>query len=111
MIFKVSPLKSNKQPVDVAKLAAFAAGADADVPDNQQATSLANAPVAWPWFGLDNKKRRPAFSMRFTDSEQAKLKYISENTPDSMHEFCLKAVQSAIEAKISEMTPAASDRA
>ncbi len=103
MSFKVSPIKSNKQPVDIVKLAAFAAGADTDAPEASQTPMPAGTSAAPPWIGLDNKKRRPAFSMRFTDTEQAKLKYISENTPDSMHEFCLKAIQAAIEAKISEI--------
>jgi hypothetical protein len=103
MTFKVSPFKSNRQPVDITKLAAFAAGADTGVPEVPQPT-LPGVSAALPWADLDNKKRRPAFSMRFTDSEQAKLKFISENTPDSMHEFCLKAIQSAIETKLSELS-------
>ena len=82
--FKVKP---NTRPlVDPEKLAAFADGAD------QFESKQELAPRA-PWDGLDDKKRSPAFSMRFTAREQAILKTIAETTPDSMHEFCLKAIR------------------
>jgi len=88
--FKVSP---NKRPlVDLAKLEAFASGADV-APAEPQAI-----PVQAAWDDLDDKKRSPAFSMRFTAKEQAILKHIAETTPNSMHEFCLKAVRKEIDA-------------
>ncbi len=58
----------------------------------------------YPWEDLDDKKRRSPFNVRFTDAEIAKLKYIAQTTPDSMHEFCLKALVPAIDAKIAELT-------
>jgi len=81
---------TKKQPVDPAKLAAFAAGADAAEPRSAPSHQT-------PWDGLDDKKRSPAFSMRFTAREQAILKTIAETTPDSMHEFCLKAIRQELE--------------
>ena len=88
--FKVKP---NTRPlVDPEKLAAFASGAD-------QAEPKA-APASVPrttWDGLDDKKRSPAFSMRFTAKELAILKTIAETTPDSMHEFCLKAIREKLD--------------
>ena len=80
-------VKPNIRPlVDPEKLAAFASGAD-------QAEPKVAPKFEAPWDGLDDKKRSPAFSMRFTAREQAILKTIAETTPDSMHEFCLKAIR------------------
>ena len=86
--FKVTP---NSRPlVDLDKLAAFAGGAD-------QTETQTTPVLQTPWDGLDDKKRSPAFSMRFTAREQAILKTIAERTPDSMHEFCLKAIREKLE--------------
>lgn len=108
-----------RKPVDPEMLAKFAAGAEqgsepvapAPAPVAMVATPAAG-PVAitkaaettsiaaasdLPWIGLDDKKRTPAFSMRLTAAEQAKLKYLSKHTPDSMHEICVKACRERIE--------------
>ena len=96
--FKVIP-KSDKPAVDPAKLAAFAAGADAPGGEGQGATPTTPTKTEAPDFdALDNKRRTPRFSMRLTDAEAAKLQHIADTTPDSMHEFCLKALQAAIDA-------------
>jgi len=86
--FQVKP--NTRALVDPEKLAAFASGAD------QVEPKTALAPRT-PWDSLDDKKRTPAFSMRFTAREQAILKIIAETTPDSMHEFCLKAIREKLE--------------
>ena len=86
--FQVKPNK--RLLVDPEKLAAFASGAD------PVESKPAPTPRA-PWDGLDDKKRSPAFSMRFTAREQAILKTIAETTPDSMHEFCLKAIREKLD--------------
>jgi hypothetical protein len=59
---------------------------------------------SYPWIGQDDKRRRSGFNMRFTDAELAKLKFIAENTPFSMHEFCIRVISPAIDAKIAELT-------
>lgn len=91
---------SNKRPlVDQKRVAAFADGVNDDL-TSDRATTVSLDPVLTiqntPWVGLDDKKRSPAFSMRFTLREQAILKHVSETTPDSMHEFCLKAIRKAL---------------
>ena len=84
-------VKPNTRPlVDPEKLAAFARGAE-------QAEPKVAPTLQAPWDGLDDKKRSPAFSMRFTAREQAILKIIAETTPDSMHEFCLKAIREKLD--------------
>ena len=93
-------VKPNMRPlVDPEKLAAFARGAD------QVAPKVAPTLQA-PWDGLDDKKRSPAFSMRFTAREQAILKIIAATTPDSMHEFCLKAIREKLDhfAELQQIT-------
>lgn len=97
--FKVTP---NTRPlVDPEKLAAFADGADhpTQKAENVEHPKPKEA-LLLPWDGVDDKKRSPAFSMRFTVKEQAALKHISETTPDSMHEFCLRAIRKAIEEEM-----------
>lgn len=114
-----------RKPVDPDMLAKFAAGAEqgsepvnpAPAPVAVMATPAA-APMApakpedikaldavgdKPWIGLDDKKRTPAFSIRLTAAEQAKLKYLSKHTPDSMHEICLKASLERIEQLLKEL--------
>lgn len=84
-------VKPNTRPlVDPEKLAAFASGADRAEPNVALKFEAS-------WDGLDDKKRSPAFSMRFTAREQAILKTIAETTPDSMHEFCLKAIREKLD--------------
>ena len=91
-----------RPPVDPASLAAFAEGAAN--PHGATPRSLTQTapptPTAPSWAHLDNTRRTPAFTMRFTAKELAKLKHISETTPPSMHEFCLKAIQAALDAAL-----------
>ena len=97
--FKVTP---NTRPlVDPQKLAAFAEGADNATPKvHNTEQSKPKEALVLPWSGVDDKRRSPAFSMRFTVKEQAALKHISETTPNSMHEFCLRAIRKAIEEEM-----------
>ena len=43
------------------------------------------------------------YNLRLPEPYLLKLKYIAENTPDSMHKFCLNVLQEAIDAKIEEL--------
>lgn len=72
--------------VDLQKLAEFAGGAEKK-----------DTPTTTAWADLDDKRRTPAFSLRLTDKEKAMLKHIGETTPDSMHEFCIKAMRKAMD--------------
>ena len=106
--FKLTPDPA-RPPVDPAKLAAFAAAAEvrperegtapqAPAPKPAEADKVAKVEDAKPEFeAMDDKRRTPAFSMRLTAREAAMLKVISETTPNSMHEFCIKALRQALE--------------
>jgi hypothetical protein len=43
------------------------------------------------------------YNLRLPEAYLLKLKYIAENTPDSMQKFCLRVMQEAIDAKITEL--------
>lgn len=89
--FKLTP---KPKPVDPSDVAAFGAAAE-----TRQVWEGVKATAA-PKSGFDDhddKRRIPAFVMRFTAKEAAMLKVIAETTPHSMHEFCLQAVRKALD--------------
>ena len=60
---------------------------------------------SYPW--EDSKIRDDVlkvYNLRLPEAYLLKLKYIAENTPDSMQQFCLSALLPAIDAKIEELT-------
>ena len=94
-----------RAPIDPAKVAAFAQGANAPHAVTPQEEQGAHAPVdPTYWATLDNKRRGGinVFNIRFTDREAAQLKHITEKTNLSRHEFCLKAVQEAIARELQQ---------
>lgn len=44
------------------------------------------------------------YNLRLPEPYLLKLKYIADNTPDSMQKFCLNVLQEAIDAKIDKLT-------
>lgn len=44
------------------------------------------------------------YNLRLPEPYLLKLKYIAENTPDSMQKFCWQVLQDAIDKKIAELT-------
>jgi len=44
------------------------------------------------------------YNLRLPEAYLLKLKYIADNTPDSMQKFCLQVVQEAIDEKIKQLT-------
>ena len=91
-----------KKSLDPAAVASFLAGADAQAGQGATPAAATTAPAPVSFDGLDNTRRRPAFSMRFTDLETAQLKHIADTTPHSAHAFCLAAVQKAIAEHFSD---------
>ncbi|CAG9170035.1 hypothetical protein [Cupriavidus pinatubonensis] len=72
----------------------------------QPGVSAPTAAVAepFPWEGLDDKKRREPFNIRFTDAEKAMLKFVEENGRDSMHAFCISVLRPALRRQVEEIT-------
>lgn len=75
-------------------------------PGNATAPSQAAGSVVqhYPWVGLDDKKPRENFNIRFTDAEKAMLKFIEENGRESMHAFCKSVLRPALRDKVEEIT-------
>ncbi len=60
---------------------------------------------SYPW--EDAKVREDVlkvYNLRLPEPYLLKLKYIAENTPNSMQQFCLNALLPAIDVKIEELT-------
>lgn len=108
-----------RKPVDPAALEQFASAADAhqDVaapspstpfavpvnPNMQPPTTAMAQASSLPWIGLDDTKRLPVFPLRLSAVERAKLKFLSEHSPDSMHEICVKACVERIDQLLKEL--------
>lgn len=60
--------------------------------------------TAYPWEvpGIRDDVVK-VYNLRLPEAYLLKLKYIADNTPDSMQKFCLQVVQSAIDEKIDEL--------
>jgi hypothetical protein len=86
---KFSAAPTRKKPDDTPTAEDFISGAN----EVAQAGTL-------PWENLDSVRRHSPFNLRLTDAERAKLKFISDNTPDSMHDFCIKIISPAIDEKV-----------
>jgi len=61
--------------------------------------------IKYPWLSPNVREdvQRP-FNLRLSEPQRMKLKFIAENTPPSMQQFCLDVLDKAIEEKIYELT-------
>jgi hypothetical protein len=81
----------------------FIAGAGQRTAESSHVISYDTKPYPWE----DAKVREDVlkvYNLRLPEAYLFKLKYIAENTPDSMQQFCLGALLPAIDAKIEELT-------
>ncbi len=56
-----------------------------------------------PWTGLREDKRTELYNIRLTEVEMAKLRFIAENTPNSMQAFLMKIILPAIDHAIDDV--------
>jgi hypothetical protein len=62
-------------------------------------------PKELPWNALGVREDvAKIFNIRLPEPYHLKLAYIAEHTPQSMHNFCLDVLKSAIDAEIEELT-------
>jgi len=80
---------------------AFISGAEDRTAKSAPVKKAATYPWEEPGVREDVTK---VYNLRLPEPYLLKLKYIAENTPDSMHKFCLNVLQEAIDAKIEELT-------
>ncbi len=86
----------------IQNMEAFIAGAE-----TKSATALpANkTSTIYPWQepGIRDDVLK-VYNLRLPEPYLLKLKYIADNTPDSMQKFCLHVIQDAIDKKIEDLT-------
>jgi len=96
----MSELKSRPPAKAKQDLDAFISGAE-----KKTSTRPAQQKAAYPWEepGIREDVTK-VYNLRLSEPYLLKLKFIAENTPDSMQKFCLNVLQDAIDAKIGELT-------
>ncbi|MEI7996351.1 MAG: hypothetical protein WCH01_15750 [Methylococcaceae bacterium] len=80
---------------------AFISGAE----DKTTKKAIVEGITSYPWDEPGVRKDVvKVYNLRLPEAYLLKLKYIADNTPDSMHKFCLNVLQDAIDGKIEELT-------
>jgi len=98
----VSKFTRKPSPYTAPGVDEFIAGAEQQVEVSSNVISYDTK--SYPW--EDTKVRDDVlkvYNLRLPEAYLIKLKYIAENTPDSMQQFCLGALLPAIDAKIEEL--------
>jgi hypothetical protein len=102
----MSDLKSRlpgKSDVDM-NLDEFLSGAESKTTTIKK-VSKPVVPMVYPWQeDWVREDVTKVYNLRLSEPYLLKLKYISDNTTNSMQAFCLKIVQKAIDDKIIELT-------
>ena len=90
------PVKKSSDNID-----AFISGAE----DRTAKSTIVEKTSPYPWEepGIREDIIK-VYNLRLPEQYLLKLKYIAENTPDSMQKFCLNVLQDAINEKIEELT-------
>jgi hypothetical protein len=97
----MNSMKSRLPGKKSSDIEAFIAGAEEKTAKSAIVEKVASYPWEEPGVRVDVTK---VYNLRLPEPYLLKLKYISENTPDSMHKFCLNVLQDAIDTKIKELT-------
>lgn len=96
----MSNLKSRPPAKKAQNLDNFISGAE-------DKTSKAKSNHAHEMFPWENSDVRPdilkIYNLRLSEPYFFKLKYIAENTPDSMQKFCINVLEKEIDKKIEEI--------
>lgn len=91
----------SRPPEKGANVENFIAGAERRP---EERLSSANAsPFPWNQPGVRDDVLK-VYNLRLPEPYLLKLKYISERTPDSMHQFCMSVLLPAIDVKIKDLT-------
>ncbi|MGZ8918796.1 MAG: hypothetical protein ACXW0T_11270 [Methylobacter sp.] len=96
----MSELKSRPPVKSKQNLDAFIAGAEEK--GTAKSTQKRIEVYSWEQPGVREDVTK-VYNLRLPEPYLLKLKYIAENTPDSMHKFCLNVLQDAIDAKIEDL--------
>lgn len=98
----MSQLKSRLPRKKILDLDAFISGAEEKAEPKKEVVKRKSA---YPWESIgvrvDVKK---TYNLRLSEPYLLKLKYIAENTPDSMQKFCMGVLEQEIDNKINQLT-------
>lgn len=97
----MSNMKSRLPGKKSSEIEAFISGAEKKMAPEPVQRQKASYP--WKDLGVREDVTR-VYNLRLPEPYLLKLKYIAENTPDSMQKFCLNVLQDAIDKKIEELT-------
>jgi hypothetical protein len=97
----MSELKSRPPGKPLQDLDDFLSGAE----NRAQTKTPTKRKSALPWeeAGIREDVTK-VYNLRLSEPYLLKLRYIADNTPDSMQTFCLNVVKDAIDKKINELT-------
>lgn len=65
---------------------------------------MPNAKIPTPQLPVSGGPRSGAISLRLTQEETAKLRFIAEHTPKSQHQFVLDVLLPALDAEFKRLT-------
>jgi hypothetical protein len=95
---KLPGTNANAQDID-----AFISGAETKSKPTP-VTRARKKEISYPWLepGVRDDVIKP-YNLRLPEPYLLKLKFISENTPDSMQKFCISVILDAIDKKIEDL--------
>lgn len=99
----MSELKSRPPVKQKSDLNAFLGGAEEKVSSRSELKYYKGGNFPWEEQGVRGDVTK-VYNLRLSEPYLLKLKYIAENTPNSMQKFCLKIVYDAIDAEIERLT-------
>jgi len=98
----MSELKSRPPTKKTADLDAFLSGAEEKTAPKKTAPKR-KATYPWEGSGVREDVKKP-YNLRLPEPYLLKLKFIAENTPDSMQKFCMDVLEKEIDKTIKELT-------
>lgn len=100
----MSELKSRPPGKTKPDLDDFLSGADEKTePKKTATTTKRKAKYSWEASGVRDDVTK-VYNLRLSEPYLLKLKYIAEQTPDSMQKFCINVLEKEIDKKIKELT-------
>jgi len=93
----MSELKSRPPAKKVPDLDSFLTGAE----EKTTTKKASNNKEPYPWEGQSVREDvTKVYNLRLSEPYLLKLKYIAENTPDSMQKFCINILEKEIDNKV-----------
>jgi len=98
----MSDLKSRLPGKGKLDLDAFISGAEEKTAPKKEVVKRKST-YSWESAGVRDDVKK-AYNLRLSEPYLLKLKFIAENTPNSMQKFCIDVLEKEIDKKIKELT-------